>query len=326
MTKRFGFTLIELLVVVSVIGIVLAMLLPAVQSSRESARRLACINNLKQLGLAMHGYVASEGCLPLGENGATSFSLHSALLSRLEQIALYNAINFQLSAADIGPEDINFTVGTTCINAFLCPSDPLAFAASSTSVYTNYSGNSGYAPQIYGYNGAFMPWMSAAQIPSSGLRPPAFIGLQAIRDGLSSTAAMSEDLVGTLRMDSNEPDRTMYDTLEFLPLPNQLGDFINQCNSETIIKRIGFNGRGTPWLRASSRSTFYNHLLCVNKRSCLNFSNGFEGAATAGSLHRGGVNCLFIDGHVSFIRDGISISVWHAIGTRSGAEVIDTNL
>jgi prepilin-type N-terminal cleavage/methylation domain-containing protein/prepilin-type processing-associated H-X9-DG protein len=135
--QRFGFTLVELLVVLSIIGIVIALLLPAVQAAREAARRLQCTNNLKQLGLAVADYESINGCLPpgslprmLGED----FSVFVRLLPELEQRPTYNAFNLMLT----GESPENTTVAATGIATLCCPSDygittPMASGAWGTS-------------------------------------------------------------------------------------------------------------------------------------------------------------------------------------------------
>ncbi len=104
--RHRGFTLIELLVVIAIIAVLIALLLPAVQAAREAARRAQCINNLKQIGLGMHGYVTSSDCFPPGGLRGTTMSLtaidnghysaHGRLLANLEQMTLFNAANFSL--------------------------------------------------------------------------------------------------------------------------------------------------------------------------------------------------------------------------------------
>src|SRR3954467_6842984 len=142
--RRHGFTLIELLVVISIIAVLIALLLPAVQSAREAARRAQCINNLKQIGLALHNYHSSQDTFPIGTVYAssrynpadpqyslwTSWSAHALMSQYLEQGAVYSSMNFshgptvQVSDSDfiVGPN--NPTVLNMKVSTFMCPSDP----------------------------------------------------------------------------------------------------------------------------------------------------------------------------------------------------------
>ena len=134
--RRRGFTLIELLVVIAIIAVLIALLLPAVQAAREAARRAQCVNNLKQIGLALHNYHSSNDCFPpasiptgrltkAGNSGAFgSWSAHARLLANLEQNALYNAINWNYENVNEAATNLmQSTAFTAKVNTFLCPSD-----------------------------------------------------------------------------------------------------------------------------------------------------------------------------------------------------------
>src|SRR5205085_70006 len=133
--RRRGFTLIELLVVIAIIAVLIALLLPAVQAAREAARRSQCVNNLKQIGLALHNYHTVNDTFPMGASlglyqigqylGKQNLSSHVALLPQVEQTALYNAVNFSFGADEAGTlcGVVNRTVINTQVKSFLCPSD-----------------------------------------------------------------------------------------------------------------------------------------------------------------------------------------------------------
>src|SRR5262245_39326625 len=126
-----GFTLIELLVVIAIIAILIALLLPAVQSAREAARRIQCVNNLKQVGVALHNYHDALGAFPMGyaarsvyRNGATDtapgWAWAAMILPQLEQAPLFDAINFRLAVERAD----NATAVRSMLTTYLCPSDP----------------------------------------------------------------------------------------------------------------------------------------------------------------------------------------------------------
>src|SRR3954447_20338787 len=136
-SSRRGFTLIELLVVIAIIAVLIALLLPAVQAAREAARRAQCVNNLKQIGLAIHNYHSTHDCFPSGglavwdatakalAGNAQDFSAHVRLLGAMENQALFNAANFSYSCfnTDTYGCTANSTVTVARLAVFLCPSD-----------------------------------------------------------------------------------------------------------------------------------------------------------------------------------------------------------
>ena len=198
-----GFTLIELLVVIAIIAVLIALLLPAVQAAREAARRAQCVNNLKQIGLALHNYHSTTDCFPLGASeyivstNSTrnnnfqwdNWSCHALMLNYLEMNAIYNAANFMVGNNEGVNFNINSTVCNTLVKGFLCPSDTNAGSGSASNrndnSYVASQGTTTMTPQVNsatGSNGLFFYYVS--------------YGLRDITDGSSNTIAFSEALVG----------------------------------------------------------------------------------------------------------------------------------
>lgn len=303
-SARAGFTLIELLVVITIIGILVSLILPAVQASREASRRVACANNLKQLGLALAEYESATGQFPR----YTSISPHACLLPYLEQRALFDAINFE-SRLFLG--DVNTTAARVSVASFLCPSDGGRYRL-------NYAANLGTGPlarqettEHESFDGA-IDWE--------------VIGARDVTDGLSQTAGFAEFIQGRWYP---KYDRR-YDMLPApgrYPPPEGREAYIARCQALDPARVDGWRDtmRGCSWMDSFNGNALYHHALPVNQNSCTQaVGSTLRNSAiyTAGSEHPGGAHAVMLDGRVLFIRNSISTATWRAIGTRGGGEVV----
>ena len=209
--NRSGFTLIELLVVIAIIAVLIALLLPAVQAAREAARRSSCVNNMKQIGLAINNYESVNTSYPPGGlavitattkasvNNA-SFSTHARLLQFAEQSAVFNAMNFNygcFNSVDTYGNASNSTAGKTVLNMFLCPSctPPTWNINRDTGQSFRSPGNSYFASM--GSTLEFLATQTGG--PPNGLFPFAGgpLGSRDVRDGTSNTIAFGEWRIGS---------------------------------------------------------------------------------------------------------------------------------
>jgi prepilin-type N-terminal cleavage/methylation domain-containing protein/prepilin-type processing-associated H-X9-DG protein len=350
---RRGFTLIELLVVISIIGVLIALLLPAVQSARESARRAQCANNLKQLGIALHAYHSSQNVLPMGRElnlvptHGHCFSAYVMILAQLEQSTLFNALNFSQSPDSLStsgyPEigyPANTTVTTASISTFICPSDVRnrAEAFATTAGFlpgaTNYLLNTGNTFAVSTRN------KSGAKVTGLFFENSA-VKIEAIRDGSSNTACISETLLSDSRA-SGTWDGTSPTTAFVVPQSgfdptcpdSELSNYATQCHGS------GLNllpWRGAAWAIGGPAFTLYNHVRPPNspdvdcvagsmRSSCQDPQWAkLSHSVSARSNHPGGVNALFADGTVRFIKSGVHPVVWQALGSRDGREVVGSS-
>ncbi|WZO97785.1 DUF1559 domain-containing protein [Isosphaeraceae bacterium EP7] len=349
-----GFTLIELLVVISIIAVLIALLLPAVQSAREAARRTQCVNNLKQMGLAVHNYESTNGCFPPSsiypsplDSWGWAPAGHLALLQYVEQGVMYNAYN----AGAVHPNgngsqmyDMNATVFNTQIATLLCPSDPPMVKVSLCS----YVGNAAGPFPMTGYSGTFVPteasWPEGAPSPGANTST---LKISGIVDGTSNTALFSEKLtahsnVGNVTAASGNPndarrvwfrapDMGREKTSQTLLAVQTMLASCKSMAPSTVA--TGSASETSGWFRsypAYANYGVYHHTGTPNSRNCgANFiaewGQDFWGTSNASSLHPGGVNTCFSDGSIKFIKDTVSQQTWWAIGTRAGGEVLSSD-
>jgi prepilin-type N-terminal cleavage/methylation domain-containing protein/prepilin-type processing-associated H-X9-DG protein len=340
--KTYGFTLIELLVVIAVISVLIALLLPAVQAAREAARRLQCVNNLKQMGLAVCNYEANVGTLPPGQlegNDNADWSAHTFLLPFMEQRAVYDALNFSGYPA-VKPADPsnpgNRTAFNVSIRVYLCPSD--LDRLSTTAGHNNYAACSGSSPDSIAQLGPFNgPFIGPNPTIGSGRLAQVF-GYRDITDGLSNTAGFSEKVKGIGNANAYDPLRPTSTVLDVAATGNVRipVDYSNDClaanptttNLESGIYYSVYGGPGAYWYLGVPPHTRYNHVMTPNMWGCDYGSGGgnfIRGAHTASSHHPGGVNVMFCDGSVKFVKSSIARETWWAIGTMANGEVVSAD-
>jgi prepilin-type N-terminal cleavage/methylation domain-containing protein/prepilin-type processing-associated H-X9-DG protein len=331
---RGGFTLIELLVVIAIIGVLAALLLPAVQAAREAARRMQCSNNLKQMGLALHNYIDSHGVFPPGyvsainpsvtdpcdqdAENSTSIDLGpgwawgSMILSQMEQGSLYNAINYDLSVLDPS----NHTGRKSVVGAYLCPSDygprlisvyadpPKAGGAGSTMVLDevargNYVGMWGVGEICAGSGPTGSENVGGIGSPNGIFHRNSRTSIAEVVDGMSQTIAVGER------------SRNLSDVTWTARVPGGW-----------LAKTSLFEG-GTDKFSPEAEETWTQILGPAGlEDGSRTINQDTAHVEDYWSRHPGGANFLFADGSVHFLKSGISPASFRALATRGSSEVI----
>ncbi len=322
--RRRGFTLIELLVVIAIIAVLIALLLPAVQAAREAARRASCINNLKQMGLALSnyhdaigsypsGYIASSKYLDGASDTAPGWSWATMILPQLEQPALYSSINVWLPVQATA----NTTAARTIIRTYLCPSDQ----PPSTGTFVIGDGLGGtiatVAPSSYADSTGSDASDVATGLNSDGLGNGVFYRNSGSRiadliDGTSQTVLILERAWGmTEGTWTGAPPNGVVVRGPFNPCP---GSLLTNYLAPALVQA-------------------HCHLLNTN-------ADADAGLDDPSSFHPGGANVLFADGSVHFLKNVLgdagvtaggatiytpSSLVQQALGTRSGGEIVSSD-
>ena len=310
-TPPAGFTLIELLVVIGIVGLLTALILPAVMAAREAARKTQCQNRLKQIGLALHGFEGDHGVFPSGAWSSRSYQAeaippHVGLLPYLDQGPLYRSLDFDRPGGPGG------RATWVVVPAFLCPSDSVGFG-------TNYRACSGSGP--YAHVG---DRLVVGAFRSFDPRPAA-----EVRDGLSNTAAFSEKRISERGKDWDPATDYWHTGLaEGRDVALGADELIALCATYagTPVEFGPDAGRG--WADGDFSQTLYNHTAGPNPPwpDCSAQSFGYvneSGLFPADSYHSGGVNLCLLDGSVRFVADTVDLRLWRAVATRAGGEAVE---
>jgi prepilin-type N-terminal cleavage/methylation domain-containing protein/prepilin-type processing-associated H-X9-DG protein len=352
--SRRGFTLIELLVVIAIIAVLIALLLPAVQAAREAARRAQCVNNLKQLGLALAnaesttgGYIPGYGPYfdpntSPGNSCGSRPNVLAQILPYMEGGATYNAFNFQWCLSNYGTTSQNYTAQVQVVAAFNCPSDPETTKLSDLG-YANYVaslggtaaqqvGSASYQEPNASRLGVFNVLIDASQTGYPNYLRGIPVTVAQVTDGTSNTAVFSE----TKR--SHAPTAsTVGGYIGGIQTNDQLQAYVISGGDNLVPTQCTYGGsgyytrivyRGQEYYRNLPYNGYYNHTLAPNTPwfDCgINGSNFTQAHVAARSYHAGGVNVGFADGSVRFVKASINPGPWYALGTRSGGEVISAD-
>jgi len=329
-----GLTAVELLVTIGIIGIVAALILPAIQASREASRRIQCANNLKQIMLATHSFQTANGGFPTsgfwtfpasnrepktlgGFSMHGVYSIHGRILPYLEQDGIYNDINFSLPNSDLASVGIfHYTEAIQSISAFLCPSDPKI--ASSPLAPTSYRGCAGLGEREFTANGLLQFRDDGSFIGKISQRD--FSPLSSIADGLSNTLAFAEKPIGTIS-GTYAPFRDWV-RRQSGSLPLRADDWIVACSK---LGRDGGGQRldaGASWMLTGAIYTLFFASTSPNSTipDCGDETFNGVGLFSARSYHPGGVNAAMADGSVRWFSATTSVATWRGHGTRAGGE------
>jgi prepilin-type N-terminal cleavage/methylation domain-containing protein len=348
--QRLGFTLVELLVVIAIIGILVALLLPAIQAAREAARRSQCTNNLRQIAIAALNYESSKKQFPVGRwKGTTADNKTVPQWGHLAYILQYIEADSTYQLVDFTPgvETAKSPARLQKPTVFICPSDAedrmnndvCAASTDPNSGWLNsgrasYRGNggndTGKAYQVTTTaGGSAVDWREK----NNGIfLTNVAVKIRQVTDGTSHTALYAE-----LRLGDGDKNLVEANSDWFrIPGSDQTAEQVyTACaglNPATSTGASQYPCGGRNWVHGDYSTTRYNHIMPPNEKSCSQVTGGTmtaipvneDGtASTASSRHNGGANMVCVDGSTHFVSDSIDRFVWNAIGSRNGDETVN---
>jgi prepilin-type N-terminal cleavage/methylation domain-containing protein/prepilin-type processing-associated H-X9-DG protein len=326
--SRCAFTLVELLVVIAIIGVLVALLLPAIQSAREASRRSKCQNSLKQITLALHNYESTFGLFPPGDLSVNrgggdipQASTHAFILPYLEGGASYSTFDFNFQ---VNGNNANTQARVQIIPSYHCSSDPAGAKVNNVSSLVTAT-NANYM-QCLGSTAVQRPLPPLTAGQNHGIfYTQSATRIAVIQDGTSNTAIFSE-----IRKGPNGPTATATvaagDPRDFSVATSYSGTFTaaeelvppSSCENRSSSAWLY---RGLQYYRGLIVATYYTHTLTPNSklRDCI-MSTAIEGHAAARSYHPSGVNVSLADGSVRFASNNVDATVWRGIGTTNNGE------
>lgn len=325
-TTHKGFTLVELLVVIAIIGVLVGLLLPAVQMAREAARRSQCSNNLRQTMLATHMYMDAIKSIPpavcLTPSGGGNWSVQARLLPYMEQSNLQNLIDFRFNYSDITNAPQHAQVTRMRIPMYICPSEPKA-EPRATATLTHF-------PVNYGINyGTWFVFDAATgQVGNGAFVVNSMITESAYIDGLSNTLAFSEVKAYQSKLSNSSTPATLGAPPPATPAEavGYGGGFGTTGHTEWVdgkVHETGFTTVFPPNTKVPySFSGVVYSVDFISKSESLTSTVPTYAAVTSRSYHSGVVQAALMDGSVRTVSNTVDLATWRALGSRDGGETV----